>query len=349
MRIAQIMLGKGFGGAERSFVDLCTALVNRGHEVLAICERRSQSLEHIKAIEGIENEAIKVRGPWDYLARRSIRSLLREFRPSIVQAHLARAATLGGRAAHDLGVPTIAKTHNYVKLKYYRSIDHLVPTTSKQCAYLVEHGIAEEHFSQIPNFSSVPRSAMPGEPFNGRLRVVGIGRLVHKKGFDLLLEAIAELHRSGVAVELSIAGDGPQMSALVDRAYELQIAELVAFLGWQESIQDCLTQANVFVLPSRDEPFGIVVLEAMALNVPIIATRTDGPVEMLDDRTALLVDCEDVDGLTTALKKVAQDFEAASARADKARERFNECYSEAVVVARYEALYESLVHRPTDI
>jgi glycosyltransferase involved in cell wall biosynthesis len=349
MRIAQIMLGKGFGGAERSFVDLCAALTNRGHDVLAICEQRSQSLQHLEAIHGIKCRAIKVHGPWDYFARRAVRSLLREFRPSIAQAHLARAAALGGGAARDLGVPTIAKTHNYVKLKYYRSIDHLVATTTKQCAYLKDSGITEKNISHIPNFSSIAPSPRRMEPFEGRLNVVAVGRLVHKKGFDLLLEAVAEVHRMGDRIHLSLAGDGPEMGALVEHARELQIADHVSFLGWQNAVKDCLAKADIFVLPSRDEPFGIVVLEAMALNVPVVATRTDGPLEMLDDNTALLVDREDVAGLSAALREVAGDFSAALMRADRAQRRFKERYSEGVVVARYEALYDSLIDRPIDV
>ncbi|MFP6780326.1 MAG: glycosyltransferase [Gammaproteobacteria bacterium] len=345
MRIAQIMLGKGFGGAERSFVDICAALSKRGHDVLAICEHRAQAMQHIAAIEGVEVRSTKVRGPWDYFACRAIRSLLHEFRPSIVQAHLARAAALGGSAARDLDIPTVAKMHNYVKLKYYKSIDHLVPTTSKQQAYLIDNGVPSGDISDIPNFSSIPTSPNAIDSYDTNLDVIAIGRLVHKKGFDILLEAVAEIHQSGIGIRLSIAGDGPEMCALRERVRVLQISNIVSFLGWQSSVQDCLTRANVFVLPSRDEPFGIVVLEAMALNVPVIATRTDGPLEMLDDDIALLIDREDMRGLVAALENVAQDYSAAWARADAARQRFNERYSEAVVVASYEALYGALIEQ----
>ena len=185
------MLGKEFGGAERSFIDLCSALSARGHEVLAICERRARVRAYLERIEGLTVRSINVFGPWDYLAALSLESYIKAFKPAVVQAHLARAASLGGRAAQSLGIPSIAKTHNYVNLKYYRRINHLVPTTEKQKAYLLAKGISRDNLSQIPNFSSIepkPRAqAMRGNALN----VVAIGRLVHKKGFDVLLKALA--------------------------------------------------------------------------------------------------------------------------------------------------------------
>lgn len=340
------MLAKNFGGAERSFVDLCRALSTRGHEVLAICERRSQARNLLLRIDTVSVRPLTVRGPWDLVARHAIKQCLRRWRPDIAQMHLARAAGLGGGAARALGIPTVAKTHNYVDLKYYRAIDRLVPTTQKQRDFLLEAGIPAHQIALIPNFSAI--AATPPRPARARStpRVAAVGRLVHKKGFDVLLAALAAARRRGVVFDCTIAGSGPEGDALRKLSGELGLDDNVAFLGWRDDIGACLADADVFVLPSRDEPFGIVCLEAMALGVPIIATRTDGPSEVLDADTAILTERNDAEGLARALHEFASHRDAAAQRALAASARFARYYSEDAVVSQYLELYADLIAVP---
>jgi glycosyltransferase involved in cell wall biosynthesis len=343
MRIAQVMLAKRFGGAERSFVDLCRALARRGHDVLAICEQRGEALRYVEQIPGVVCRTVTVRGVWDFLARRAIKQSLQDFGADIAQMHLARAAHLAGPAACSLAIPTLAKTHNYVNLKYYRAVNHLVATTSKQYEFLRAAGVPAARVSRIPNFSAIaPPAGKKRESRGAVLEVVAIGRLVHKKGFDVLLRALSVVRRKGIVANLTIAGAGPERDALVRLCGVLELNDAVTLLGWQDDVAGCLFPADVFVLPSRDEPFGIVCLEAMALDIPIIATRTDGPCEILDADSAILVACDDIDALAEALEAVAADPDRAVRRAVAARERFGRCYSEEVVVSQYLALYAHL-------
>ena len=118
MRIAHIMLARGFGGAERFFVDMSRALASRGHSLLALGDARGVALSHLQGHANVEGVAVRCHGKWDLFARRAIGRHLKIFAPAIVQCHLARAALLGGQAAHALALPTVAKTHNLVDAKY---------------------------------------------------------------------------------------------------------------------------------------------------------------------------------------------------------------------------------------
>jgi glycosyltransferase involved in cell wall biosynthesis len=343
MRIAQIMLAKQFGGAERSFVDLCAELVARGHEVLAVCEARGAALPLLRAIDGLTIRTVRVWGAWDPFAARTIARALRAHQCAIVQCHLARAAHLGGRAARMLGLPTLAKTHNYVDLRYYRAIDRLVPTTRSQQRYLLDHGIDASRVARIPNFTRLPRAAVRPQVTCEVPRVLALGRLVEKKGFDVLLEALALVARAAKQLDVTIAGDGPQRAALEARARTLPDNIAVHFVGWRDEVATLFKRSDLFVLPSRDEPFGIVVLEAMAAGVPIIATQTAGPLEILNADTAVLVPIGDVQALALAIGQFLDDRSAAQRRAVLAADVYETTYSAAAVVPIYEALYTDML------
>lgn len=345
MRIAHIMLAKKFGGAERSFVDIVRALAQRGHAVLAIGDPRGQALAILAGEPGVECVTVRCFGTWDRIAEYNIRRELARFAPAVVHAHLARAALLGGRAAQALGIPTLAKTHNMVNLKYYQHTDCLVPTTRVQEAYLLERGTAPEAITRIPNFSLIePVVSVPPcgpQPY----RIAALGRFVPKKGFDVLIAACARLVDGGCDVTLDLAGEGPERGAL-ERAIEQHgLATRVRLHGWVDDVKHFLSGADLFVLPSRDEPFGIVLLEAMACGIPIVATRTAGPTEVLGADCALLTAIDDADALAAAMRATLANPEARN-RAERALARYRAEYSAEPVVSRYLDLYTRLAMRP---
>ena len=299
MRVAQIMLSSEFGGAERSFTDISVCLKQLGHEVLAIGLNRSKSLDKLES-SGVKTRRVSCYGVWDVFTIRSLRKILSRFNADIVHCHLARASHLGGSAAKDLGIMTVAKTHNLVNPKYYKNIDMIVVTTEAQRRHLEAEGVSSDQLRKIPNFSSVkPRPLeKPLSEDDGLLRVVALGRFVKKKGFDTLLEAFALLREEELNIKLTIGGDGPERKALKKLAEDLDICHRVEFIGWVEDVTEYLKGSDLFVLPSRDEPFGIVILEAMAAGIPIVTTKTQGPLEILDKKNEPIDTVSVVDVLT---------------------------------------------------
>lgn len=338
MRVAQIMLARGFGGGERLFVDLCTTLAACGHAVLAIGDERGQALDMLAGQGEIDRLPVRNRGTWDPLCRRAIAGGLRRFAPDVAHMHMARASSLGGAAARSLGLPSFATLHSLVKLKYYRSVDVLVPTTVEQEDYLLAHGLPAARITRIPNFRAIDVAVAARPPSSGAVVVKSLGRFVRKKGFDILLRAFALVVARGVCARLEIGGDGPERDALTQLATALGVADKVVFPGW---IDDAgfLADADLFVLPSRFEPFGIVMLEAMACGVPIVATRIGGPREVLNDSTALFVAPDDAEAMADAMSAVFAEPATAAARASTALHVFKARYSAPVVVDRYLEAY----------
>jgi glycosyltransferase involved in cell wall biosynthesis len=140
--------------------------------------------------------------------------------------------------------------------------------------------------------------------------VLGLGRVVHKKGFDLLLEAFAAIAGDHADVGLVIGGDGPARVGLTARAVELGLGERVALSGVLSRGQVAWAMANatVFVLPSRVEPFGIVVLEALRAGRPVVASTRGGAREIVThERDGLLVDPFDTHAMANAVARLLGD------------------------------------------
>lgn len=343
MRVSQVMLAAEFGGAERYFVELSRSLAEQGHQVQAICHRRFPAREQLTGLANLRLDTVPVAGPWHPWGHGPVLRRLRAFAPDIIHAHMARAADFAGRAGARLGVPVVVKLHNYVKLKSYRRVDHFVATTGDQVRYLRDRGIAAERVSLIPNFSALPAAAAPRPPPHGEPVFLSYGRMVNKKGFDVLLQAFADYVRQSGGGRLVLGGAGPEAAALRAQAEGLGIEARTEFPGWLSDVPTALARADVFVLPSRDEPFGIALLEAMAMGLPIVATRTRGPQEILDPASAWLVAPGSALELTSAMEQLTQDPAEAQRRAARALERFRQAYAAEAVVPRLLDLYQGLL------
>jgi glycogen(starch) synthase len=171
---------------------------------------------------------------------------------------------------------------------------------------------------------------------------LAIGRLVRQKGFDILIRSLGV---DGTPPwDLVIAGDGPERDALQSLARSIGVAERVSFVGaiGRAELPALLARASAFVLPSRGEPFGIALLEAMAAGIPAVATRAGGVTDFAHDgENALLVDIDDVDAVARALRRLCTDSEL-RARLSHAGLATAAAHSWANITPRYEALYRTI-------
>jgi D-inositol-3-phosphate glycosyltransferase len=132
------------------------------------------------------------------------------------------------------------------------------------------------------------------------------GNLIERKGVDVLVEAFAELHARGACDRLAIAGDGPLRDLLVLQASALGVDGAVEFLGAVEAttLARLMAAADVFVLPSREEPLGVVLLEAMACATPVVASSVGGIPEIVGEGCGRLVEPGDAAALAAGMEAV---------------------------------------------
>ena len=215
----------------------------------------------------------------------------------------------------------------------------------------------EEHFSidrpieVIPNFIDTKRfKRMNKEHFKQALCPNGEKVLVHVSNFRPVKRAGDVVHvfhrllQEGLSVKLLLVGDGPDRTPVQRLARELGVYDDIRFLGKQEPIEEILSIADVFLIPSGSETFGLAALEAMACSVPIVSSDIGGLPELnLDGETGFLCPLGDIDALTQRTRQILEDEALHARMSDAARARAEETFDQDRIVPHYEAYYERIL------
>ncbi len=173
--------------------------------------------------------------------------------------------------------------------------------------------------------------------------LVSVGRLVKRKGFSQLLQAMALLPENDV--ELLIVGEGPERETLLTKAKKLGLMDRVKFLGYQSNEKkfQYLANADLYVLSSFHEGFGIVLQEAMQVGLPIVSTNVGGQTDFLEEgRNAFLVPPRDPESLAKAIMKLLSNNSLRTAMADNNRNDLNQFETETVC-KKYLAIFREIL------
>ncbi len=338
-RLLQALAGAPEGGAEMHFLRLCLALKRAGVEQRVVVRPHAHYLKTLRA-GGIEPVTAPFGGFFDRRTGRILKAQIADFRPDIALTYMSRASALlpPGDFLHQ------ARLGGYYDLKYYRRCDHLICIAPDIKAHCEKHGFPPEKVHVIPNFvedrQTPPQGRAALEAPEDAPLVFALGRLHENKAFDTLLQAVARLP----GVHLWLAGDGPLRSNLEGLARRLGIAERVRFLGWQEDPAPFFAAADVYVVPSRHEPLGSVVLEGWMQRVPMVAAASQGPAWLIrDGEDGLLVAVDDVQAMAAAIERLLSEPQMAERLVQAGRRRYEEGFTEEVAVRRYLDLFERLL------
>jgi N-acetyl-alpha-D-glucosaminyl L-malate synthase BshA len=213
-------------------------------------------------------------------------------------------------------------------------------------------GLEDHRVEVIPNFvdperyerarssAGARRWAKPGERI-----VVHVSNFRPVKRVMDVLEVFLRI-REAMPARLLLVGDGPDRAKLESRCRAERCCDVVTFLGQLQTVEEVLAGADLFLLPSENESFGLAGLEALACEVPVVGSRIGGIPEVVDHgETGLLYPVGDVAAMAAGASALLADRERHRAFARRARERAIECFAEATVVARYRALYERVLAR----
>jgi glycosyltransferase involved in cell wall biosynthesis len=177
------------------------------------------------------------------------------------------------------------------------------------------------------------------------VKLVGtVARLHPSKGIDGLIAAAARVVTRLPHTRFLLVGDGTERAALERLAHELGIAEHIVFLGERRDVRFLLAGLDLFVLPSREEGMGIVLIEAMATGIPVVATATGGIVEVVEDGVSgFLVPRGDANALAESIILALSAPGRAEQVSANARRRAAAMFSIDTTVHRTEQIYEELL------
>jgi len=196
----------------------------------------------------------------------------------------------------------------------------------------------------IPNFldgQRFTRRNLPRRP-GAATRIVHISNFRPVKRIDVVVDVFARV-RTQVGATLVLVGDGPELEPARQRLRTLGLDADVEFLGEQDRVIPLLSASDVFLLPSAQESFGLAALEAMACEVPVVATRVGGLPEVIDDGvTGFLHSPDDLDGMAGSIVRLVGDAALHARICAAARQVALERFSAERIVPMYEAAYAAL-------
>ncbi|BBT22108.1 glycosyltransferase [Aeromonas caviae] len=360
-KITLIITGLGMGGAERQVCDLADQFSAKGHEVLLIAMtgealNRPQSAK----IEVVELGMVKT--PIGFIkAYWQARQLIKQFKPDVVHSHMVHANLFSRLLRLSVRIPKLICTaHNTSeggrgRMLAYRITDKLCDISTNVSqeavdAFFAQGAVAKGRMLAMHNGIDTERFTFD---INHRIRLrtelniseeipllLAVGRLNVAKDYPNLLLAFHHIIKAGSLAHLVIIGVGDEETKLIKMVAELGLCKRVYFLGLRHDVHEWMSAADLFVLSSAWEGFGLVVAEAMACERVVVATDCGGVKEVLGD-CGMLVPPKNSAALAVALAEaLALPPEQGLAQGRLARQRIVLHYSLTAQAEQWLQLYQ---------
>jgi glycosyltransferase involved in cell wall biosynthesis len=365
-RIVFVITGLSLGGAEMQVLELARRLNSRDWPISVVSMTAPMPLAERFTAAGVEVEFLCMKEGVPYprgLFRLAL--ILRRHRPMIVHSHMVHANLLVRAVRILVQVPVVVCTaHSMIEGARWREwayrlsdrLATLTTTISKAAAEryvrvraapqkrlrFLPNGVDIQQFHPDPDSRTTKRAELRLE---NHFVWLAVGRLVTAKNYVLMLRAFASARNPNA--RLVIAGDGPLRQQLEDLAVHLDISSQVHFLGARNDVRELMNAADAYVLSSDWEGMPMVLLEASAVGLPIVATRVGGNAEVVQHGlTGLLVPSQQETALADAMGKMMRmDPVERALMGSSGRELTSAHYNMESVVDRWESLYYELLDR----
>ncbi|MBO8154590.1 glycosyltransferase [Thermovirga sp.] len=273
--------------------------------------------------EGFEVLGYRPMFAWSPALCREFGSLLEEIRPDVIHTRLSSAAFIGSYWGKKKKIPVVATVDKFPKGRYYANSTLLIAPSTAVAKHMENQGFSTSKIRIIANPVAVKKYE-PNSKEREKLRnqegvkpselvILGMGRFVPWKGFDLLIRAVGALGADR-PISLWLVGDGPMREELIKLAEEVFRGlsnRRVKFFPFAKDVRPFLWASDLFVQPSYHVPgsggpeaFGIALLEAMASGLPVVAFACGGTLDLVrDGHNGWLAEAGDSDSLKKALQK----------------------------------------------
>lgn len=367
VRVLHVITDLSTGGSQVALSRLLSRIDRERFDPFVVCLKNGNTplAAQIRALD-IPVVDLKMTGPSRIGGLARMYRVFEEIRPAIVHAWLFHAVFAARLIARMTGVPIVISSRRNINLgsalretlnRATAGFDDRVIAVSEAAkkTETERSAVPAEKVIAIPNGVDVASIARSNAPARAALRrglrlppdatvFLTAGRLHPSKGIDDFLRAAAIVAARRPAARFLVAGGGPDRAALERLAADLRIEAKTLFLGDRRDLPSLLAGIDVFVLASREEGMPNVLIEAMAAELPVVATAAGGSAEVIAHRsTGLLVPPGDVDAIAEAACAMLDDAAGAAAMAASARQSVAASFSIDTTVRRTQDLYEELL------
>lgn len=359
-RVLHIINGEFFAGAERVQDLLALRLPEFGVDCGFVCLKDGVFAKHRKST--VPLDVVPMRSRFDLSIVNRVAEVARLGAYQIIHTHTPRSALIGRKVARRLNLPLVHHVHSPTQRDtesrlrnvlnawledhmVLPSADHLVAVSASLRQYLLERGVGDQKITVVPNGVPVVRSEPAWKAPTDGTWVIGTAALFRpRKGIEVLLRAFKQLLDAGLPVRLKAVGafETPAYEATVKAlASELGVQDRVEWTGFSNDIHGQMAGMHVFVLPSLfGEGMPMVVIEAMSVGIPVVASRVEGIPEVLNPPDCgVLVEPGDAQSLADGISQLIRDPERQQRMAWAVNERQRQVYSDVAMAKNVARVY----------
>lgn len=362
IRVLQFTHDLKVGGLQRVVQTLCRSIDKTQFDVAVLCLREIGPLAEDLRSAGIPVHMLRrFKGLRNHTAFLQVARLLREERIDVVHTHNTGPFIHGVLGALPAGVKTVVHTdhaRDFPDAWRFMVVENILARFAYRVVGVSEHSTSQlRRYERIPSrklttiINGVDASLLHVSTTRELKRqelgiapdapVLGIvARLHDQKGMPFLLQSVAMLRETFPDLVLLVAGDGPLEAELKQNACDLDIQDRVQFLGVRHDVPDLLNVFDLFVLPSLWEGLPMVILEAMAVGCPVLASDVGGVGRAIEHGvTGSLVPAKDVQSLTREISRLLTHEAVRQTYVENAKRKFEAEFSAAAMTRQYERLY----------
>lgn len=331
------------------WIQLLLVLADQGVENHVICKDGGTLADRLKEA-GLAVTTCTPWAQWFPPLCGTVEKVIDKFKPQVIHTRLSSAARISGWWGRRRGLPVLSTVDKYPKAKYYRNARLLAGCSASVSEHMVRLGFPRSCVTTVLNPIDVSHYVAPQGArdamrqslglADGEIMVLGMGRFVAWKCWDLYIKAIAMMP-SDLPYRFYLVGSGEEEAQLIKLARSLNLDDRLTIHPFVADVRPWLWAADIFVHPSKEEAFGIMMLEALAAGLPCIATDTGGARELIESGVnGLVVPINDAAALVEALRRL----EAASERKTMAHHAMLRAgdFDVKLIAHRYIDLYKRL-------
>lgn len=347
---------KNWAGGEVQILNLCKGLRLRGYNCLIACPKDSVLLARAVK-ENFSVEKLSLNRFFGISCLFKLIKIIKKNNIDIVHAHSYNVYFLGALATKLTGNKTFILTRymDFVlnrinKIFLNKTASKIIALSKSVYSSLIASGINPSKVITIYgsiNLEEFTLKNISKDEQSDRLAknytVATLANLCERKGIRFLIDAAKDLVKDYPGIKFLIAGKGPEKEKLKLYADDLDLSDNVIFTGFKEDIKDFLLPIDIFVLPSLREALGVAILEAMALEKPVIAAKVGGiPEIIVDGVTGFIVPTKDSKALVKKIDYLLKNPEKARTMGKEGRRRIEERFNNKETILKHDNLYRQV-------